>query len=315
MTMTATCRLASKSETQPRRAGFRHNPYAFELLDEKDRNNAVVSFVELYNGLLSDSEATLQRKVQAVRAASKASSISPSPVPPSLETAEDLEATKSAATVESGNDDGVSETSSDLGSGDRSNPAKEASVGFSVTGSHHCAAPAAAAAPSVIRYASVNFRFGSAWFVAPFRTFTGDMVVVQYPGNNNSLHMGLVSDITTAKPITFYTETNMDSNYLSPEELLTAPRLLRHARDFDKETKLDLRSHDLRSLANARKLAEELGAPIRFLDAEWLLDLSAVTFLVKVYGSTDIADQLVDELAMQEGAEVVFTYPVSASMY
>lgn len=315
MTMTATSspaprRLSAASETLARRAGFRHNPYAFELLNAKDRNTAVVSFVELYNGLLGDGE----RKVQAMRAASKGSSLCPSPVPQCLE-AEELDAAKSATTAEICTEDGVSETSSDVGSGERSHPVRdEAAAGFSVTGSHHNAA-APAATPAVIRYASVNFRFGSAWFVAPFRTFTGDMVVVQYPGNNNSLHMGLVSNITTAKPITFYTESNMDSNYLSPEELLTAPRLLRHARDFDKETKLDLRSHDLRSLTNARKLAEELGAAVQFLDAEWLLDLSAVTFLVKVYGSSEMADQLVDELALQEGAEVVFTYPVSSSMY
>lgn len=329
------------------RKAYRHNPYAYSLLNERDRHSAATSFVELYKGILADGQGQVQRKVHGVAStaspatvtlssssssAGKYDSACPSPAP---EEAEALAHAKCAG--DSGNDDGVSETSSDAGSGERSHGAtltrtttttttaskekEEALVGFSVTGSHHlplsvaASSAASVAAPSVIRYASVNFRFGSAWFVAPFRTFVGDMVVVQYPGNNNSLHMGLVSSITTAKPITFYTEDNMDSNYLSAEELETVPRLLRHARDFDKETKLDLRSHDLRSLANARALAEELGAAIQFLDAEWLLDLSAVTFLVKVYGSAELADQLVDELAMQEGAEVVFTYPVSSSMY
>jgi hypothetical protein len=319
MVSPAPARLSPEDRALPTKA-YRHNPYACALLNEKDRNCAAVSFVELYS-LLADGQGQGQKVHATVTGGSTHTSPIPSPVPQSLDVAE-----KTAA-ADSGNDEGVSETSSDTGSSDRSNAVaaatarKKASVGFSVTGSHHLpstATPSLAvslAAPSVIRYASVNFRFGSAWFVAPFRTFVGDMVVVQYPGNNNSLHMGLVSSITTAKPITFYTEDNMDSNYLSPEELLTVPRLLRHARDFDKETKLDLRSHDLRSLANARKLAEEMGAPIQFLDAEWLLDLTAVTFLVKVYGSAELADQLVDELAIQEGAEVVFTYPVSSSMY
>ncbi|EPY38081.1 hypothetical protein AGDE_05851 [Angomonas deanei] len=162
--------------------------------------------------------------------------------------------------------------------------------------------------PATIRYASVNFRFGSAWFIAPFRTHVGDMVVVEYPGTA-SLHMGLVAAITTEKPETFYTEENMHPNYLSEEEILTLPRLLRHARDFDKQTKLDLRQSDLRSLENAQTLAAELQAPITFLDAEWLLDFSAITFLVDVYGDVEAVDQLADELAVQEGAEVVFTFP------
>ncbi|KPA81573.1 hypothetical protein ABB37_03912 [Leptomonas pyrrhocoris] len=313
---------------------YRHNPYAFKLLNEKDRNSAVMSFLALYNNLNTDGQLQMLKKVQDTMEprssnCSTYSSACPSPAPQLLD-AEDVEAGAKSAAADSGNDDGVSETSSDYGSGDHSNgvavataaaAAKEGLVDFAVTGSHLLpfdALPGSAAsvvAPTVIRYASVNFRFGSAWFVAPFRTFAGDMVVVQYPGNNNSVHMGLVSGITTAKPITFYTEDNMDSNYLSPEELQTAPRLLRHARDFDKEAKLDLRNHDLRSLVNARRLAEEMGAPIQFLDAEWLLDLSAVTFLVNVFAKDELADQLVDELAFQEGAEVVFTYPVSASMY
>lgn len=318
------------------KGSYRHNPYAYTLLHEEDRDSAAVSFVELYNGPSAEGQAQVQKRVSAaISSGSKYGSTCPSPAPqppkPSIagdEAEEEGEFARaaamnaslavsksSAATADSGNDDGVSETSSEAGSGERSAVAKEGFVDFCVTGSHHLQPCCAVPQTSVIRYASVNFRFGSAWFVAPFRTFPGDMVVVQYPGNNNSLHMGLVSSITTSKPITFYTEDNMDSNYLSPEELQTVPRLLRHARDFDKETKLDLRSHDLRSLANARKLAEEMGAPIQFLDAEWLLDLSAVTFLVKVYGNAELADQLVDELAMEEGAEVVFTYPVSSSMY
>lgn len=167
---------------------------------------------------------------------------------------------------------------------------------------------------TVFRYASVDFRFGSAWFLAPFRTFVGDMVVVEYAGNNHRLHMGLVSCITTMKPHTFYSDDNHDPNYLTDEELSVLPRLLRHARDHDRETKLELRRHDLRALANARSLAAEMHAPVTFLDAEWLLDLSAITFLVHVYGDVAAADCLADELAAQEGAEVVFTYPTANMM-
>ncbi|KPI85608.1 hypothetical protein ABL78_5346 [Leptomonas seymouri] len=312
---------------------YHHNPYAYRLLSEEDCNSAAMSFAEIYNNLAIEGELQGLKDVHAAMVADVDSSpICPPPMTQWLEV-DNVEAGAKNPSADSGNDDGVSETSSDFGSAEHScavasaaaaaaaSALKKGPACFSVTGSHHLllsAVPSSAApvvAPSVIRYASVNFRFGSAWFVAPFRTFVGDMVVVQYPGNNNSLHMGLVSSITTAKPITFYTEENMDSNYLSPEELQTAPRLLRHARDFDKEAKLDLRSHDLRSLANASKLAEEIGAQIQFLDAEWLLDLSAVTFLVKAFGGAELADQLVDELAIQEGAEVVFTYPVSSSMY
>lgn len=163
--------------------------------------------------------------------------------------------------------------------------------------------------PAVVRYASVNFRFGSAWFIAPFKTSVGDFVVVEYPANN-SLHMGLVSAITTAKPATFYSAGNADPDTLTEDEIAVLPRLMRHARDFDKETKLDLRSHDLRSMQSAQQLASEMGAPIQFIDAEWLLDLSAITFLVNVYGDqVELVDKLADELATVEGAEVVFTYP------
>ncbi|CBZ26357.1 conserved hypothetical protein [Leishmania mexicana MHOM/GT/2001/U1103] len=305
---------------------YRHNPYAFTLLQEKDRERATESFGYIYSILTDEGRTSpappqqrrkARRGVAGNKGGSKYDSSCRDPEMQQL----DSSFAKSGGAADSSNDDGVSETSSDSGSHYGKEVLGSNLPGFSVTSSqsHPGASSATAAAtaipaavPSVIRYASVNFRFGSAWFVAPFRTFTGDMVVVQYPGNN-SLHMGLVSAITTAKPITFYTEDNMDPNYLSPEELQTVPRLLRHARDFDKETKLDLRRHDLSSLANARKLGADIGAPVQFLDAEWLLDLSAVTFLVKVFGSTALADKLVDELAMQEGAEVVFTYPVSST--
>lgn len=331
--MTSTVSSISKPlpRSAQKRAGasYRHNPYAVALLLDKDSERATDSFSYIYSVLSKEEslDSLPTHKSFAMMTAGSASRYSSACPTPQLQP---LDGAKAAAAggADSSNDDGVSETSSDFGSHTVKDALASASAGFSVTGSHlpRASAPAAAvtaaaaaapsaAAPSVIRYASVNFRFGSAWFVAPFRTFVGDMVVVQYPGNN-SLHMGLVSAITTAKPITFYTEDNMDSNYLSPEELQSAPRLLRHARDFDKETKLDLRNHDLNALANARKLAAELGVPVQFLDAEWLLDLSAVTFLVKVFGNTNLVDKLVDELAMQEGAEVVFTYPVSsAAMY
>ncbi|CAJ1012997.1 hypothetical protein Q4I28_008310 [Leishmania naiffi] len=307
-------------------SSYRHNPYAFTLLQEKDRERAAESFGYIYSILAEEGRSSpiLQQrgKKTSKGTAEKNSGVKQCFGCPSWQMQQlDALYVKSGAAADSSNDDGVSETSSDTGSHYTKEMFTTTCSGFSVTGTHlhpvasSSAAAVPAAAPSVIRYASVNFRFGSAWFVAPFRTFTGDMVVVQYPGNN-SLHIGLVSAITTAKPITFYTEDNMDPNYLSPEELQTVPRLLRHARDFDKETKLELRKHDLSALANARKVAAELGAPVQFLDAEWLLDLRAVTFLVKVFGNPELADKLVDELAMQEGAEVVFTYPVSsATMY
>ncbi|RNF03048.1 hypothetical protein TraAM80_06054 [Trypanosoma rangeli] len=158
-----------------------------------------------------------------------------------------------------------------------------------------------------VRYASVNFRFGSAWFVAPFRTSVGEMVVVEYP-HNKSLHMGLVSCISTRTPPTFAAMTAADGT-ISEADLRLCPTLVRHARDFDRRTKLELRSHDLASLKNAQTLALEMEAPVTFLDAEWLLDLTAVTFLVNVWGNMSLVDRLADELAVFEGSEVVFTYP------
>lgn len=159
----------------------------------------------------------------------------------------------------------------------------------------------------LIRFASVNFRFGSAWFVAPFRTAIGEMVVVEYP-HNNSLHVGLVSCISTQIPHTFASMVSFDGT-ISEENLQLCPRILRHARDFDKQTKLELRAHDLASLNSARELALEMQAPVTLLDAEWLLDLTAVTFLVNVWGDMTQVDRLADELAALEGSEVVFTYP------
>ncbi|KAG5465821.1 hypothetical protein CUR178_00535 [Leishmania enriettii] len=318
-TMSASTPCLSQGLQTRSACSYSHNPYALTLLHEKDRERGAESFSYIYSVLSEEGRISpipkqrerADKRTTVQKNGSKYCNSCPSSQVQQL----DASLTKSGAATESSNDDGVSETSSETGS----HPAKDMVAmmpsGFCVTGSHLRTAittAVPAAIPSVIRYASVNFRFGSAWFVAPFRTFTGDMVVVQY-SVNNSLHMGLVSAITTAKPITFYTEDNMDPNYLSAEELQSVPRLLRHARDFDKETKLDLRNHDLNSLENARKLAAEMGAPVQFLDAEWLLDLSAVTFLVKVFGNTSLVDKLVDELAMQEGAEVVFTYPVSST--
>ncbi|KAH9598154.1 hypothetical protein LSM04_005066 [Trypanosoma melophagium] len=188
--------------------------------------------------------------------------------------------------------------------------------------------PSASSRAVVVRYASVNFRFGSAWFVAPFRTAVGEMVVVEYP-HNGSVHLGLVSCITTAVPPTLAplispplasnaghvsrnSHTSGDGNaamWEVEERHEHCPRLLRHARDFDRQTKLELRSHDLASLKSAQELAIEMQAPVTFLDAEWLLDLTAVTFLVNVWGDMTLVDKLADELAALEGAEVVFTYP------
>nr|CCC95671.1 unnamed protein product [Trypanosoma congolense IL3000] len=167
-----------------------------------------------------------------------------------------------------------------------------------------------AAAASVVRYASVDFRFGSAWFVAPFRTSIGEIVVVEYP-HNCSLHVGLVSCITTAIPPTFTTlrAAEQAGVMFTAEDLRQYPRLLRHARVFDRQAKLELRSHDITSLRCAQELAEEMGAPVTFIDAEWLLDLTAVTFLVQVWGDMQLVDRLADELAAREGAEVVFTFP------
>ncbi|RNE99467.1 uncharacterized protein Tco025E_09004 [Trypanosoma conorhini] len=163
---------------------------------------------------------------------------------------------------------------------------------------------------TAVRYASVNFRFGSAWFVAPFRTAVGEMVVVEYP-HNKSLHMGLVSCISTRVPPTFAAMVTADGT-ISEGDLQQCPTLLRHARDFDRQTKLELRSHDLASLKNAQALALELETPVTFLDAEWLLDLTAVTFLVNVWGDMPLVDRLAEELAVFEGAEVVFTYPAAS---
>lgn len=163
--------------------------------------------------------------------------------------------------------------------------------------------------PPLLRFASVNFRFGSAWFLAPFRTAIGEMVVVEYP-HNNSLHIGLVSCISTHIPHTFAALISPNKN-ITEENIRLFPRLLRHARDFDRQTKMELRSQDLISLRSAQELALEMQAPVTFLDAEWLLDLTAVTFFVNVWGDMSLVDRLADELAALEGAEVVFTYPAT----
>lgn len=158
-------------------------------------------------------------------------------------------------------------------------------------------------------YASVNFRFGSAWFIAPFRCDVGEIVVVEYP-LNQTFHMGIISGITTTKPSTFYSDTNKDPDLLTENEIEVLPRLLRRALPSDKEAKLALRENDLWSLENAQALATEKGVPVIFQDAEWLLDGSALTLLVYVYGD-DVSqvNELADELASREAAEIVFTYP------
>lgn len=157
-------------------------------------------------------------------------------------------------------------------------------------------------------YASVNFRFGCAWFLAPFRCQPGDIVVVEYPATQ-SLHMGIVNGVTTEKPATFYSEGNLSPDYYYQEELETLPRLLRHARSYDKQSKLTLRERDIVSLERAQRLASEMGAPVQFIDAEWLLDSSALTFLVYVYGDEEVVNTVADKIAALENTEVVFTYP------
>lgn len=323
---------------------MRHNPYGYPLISREQSELAEKSFLSVYgngSGLGSSEDftesspgpmATFGSLEGSTAFGAETASCSPrSPAPK-----ESLEL--------SGNDDGVSEVSSEdllsgaMGSTDpvvqqrllarlqqrRQSLPSDASgsqVPFTPLDTPQpTAAPAllqlsrSMAPPTVFRYASVNFRFGSAWFLAPFRTNIGAMVVVEYPGNNQSQHMGLVSYITTVKPDTFYSEDNLDPNYLTEEEIATLPRLLRHAREFDKETKLDLRQHDLHSLKNAQLLAAEMGAPVEFRDAEWLLDLSAVTFLVHVFRDDELVDRLADALAAQEGAEVVFTYPATNAL-
>lgn len=238
----------------------------------------------------------------------------------------------SFATQLSGDEGGVSEvSSSDRNSGSLQRGSSQcATISPSPIPSHHnsSAYPAAYSSPMTSggqlvasgaalqplssavphHYASVNFRFGSAWFIAPFRCQAGDIVVVEYPAAQ-SLHMGIVSGVTTVKPPTFYSEQNMTPDYLSEEELAILPRLLRHARHYDKQAKLALREQDMRSLEHAQFLAAEMNAPVTFMDAEWLLDGSAITFLVYVYGDVALVNELADELATREGAEVVFTYP------
>lgn len=157
-------------------------------------------------------------------------------------------------------------------------------------------------------YACVNFRFGSAWFIAPFRCQSGDIVVVEYPATQ-SLHMGIVTIVNTVKPPTFYSEENLDPDLLTEEEVAVLPRLLRHARPYDKQAKLALRSEDLRVLEEAQYLAVEGNVPIQFLDAEWLFDKNTITFLVYVFGEGELVNELADEIAAREGVEVVFTYP------
>ncbi|CCW69919.1 unnamed protein product [Phytomonas sp. Hart1] len=138
------------------------------------------------------------------------------------------------------------------------------------------------------------------------------MVVAEYPLNKN-MHMGIVSAITTVRPATFYTEGNDDPNYLTDEEMGTLPRLIRHARDHDKDTKLEMRRYDLNSLENACRLAEEMQAPVTFLDAEWLMGMNVITFLVHVYGDVTKVDDVATELARLELAEVVFTFPAGST--
>ncbi|KAG8341498.1 hypothetical protein TRVL_07675 [Trypanosoma vivax] len=269
------------------RRGFHYDPYSAPLLnaDEEDRKkNAASNFFKA----AAYAEESAQQELLFSKSADGAASVD-------MMTCTEFEG-------------GLSENSTD-----ECNPtstASTATAGNRVAGASTTTSSSTATSPSVIRYASVDFRFGSAWFIAPFRTSVGEIVVVQYP-HNGSLHVGLVSCITTVTPPTFTALHAAASAGVTPtkEELLQYPRLLRHARDYDRQTKLEMRSYDLASLRCAQELAEEMHAPVTFIDAEWLLDLTAVTFFVQVWGDMQLVDRLADELAAREGAEVVFTFP------
>lgn len=157
-----------------------------------------------------------------------------------------------------------------------------------------------------VGYAAVDFRFGSAWFLLPMDVAVGSIVVVHYPVKN-TLHMGLVSAVTTVKPPTFYTSTNKHPVHLSKDEIRALPRVVRVADDQDMELKIALRSHDNRSLQTARLLAAELEAPIEFLDAEWMVNLTVLTLSVRVHEEYKYIDYLAALLASKENAEVIFT--------
>lgn len=288
---------------------YRHNPYGYSPLKGNYANLAEASLVYANPVAIPSVEAPTPKLAAAATDTPAMSSAGFAlPIPASVQRAK--EAAAAAAAIElsaATTDDALSEASSEV-------PSKQLSNGTAEPSSVPAILLSARTPAAAIRYASVNFRFGSAWFIAPFRTTTGDMVVVEYPGNS-SLHMGIISEVTTRKPTTFFTEDNTEPNYLSLEEMKSLPHLLRHARDFDKHTKMELRQHDLRSLQNAQLLAANMKAPVNFLDAEWLLDLSAVTFLVNVYGDVELVDRLADELAAQEAAEVVFTYPSAGNTF
>ncbi|KEG08263.1 hypothetical protein DQ04_07591000 [Trypanosoma grayi] len=274
------------------RRSFHHDPYATRLLagrsERSNRNSTSLSSTNSGSGSGSCSRAALD----FFNAVSYMDDSQSTPPPKIFERADSHD--HMTATEGEG---GMSDNGTDDASRTLSAYPQAAAV----------AAVVPPSAPPAVRYASVDFRFGSAWFVAPFRTAVGEMVVVEYP-HNGSLHVGLVSCISTRVPPTFAALLASDGGARAGE-LEQCPRLLRHARDFDKATKLELRTHDLASLKAASELAAEMQAPVTFLDAEWLLDLTAVTFLVNVWGDMTLVDRLADELATREGAEVVFTYP------
>lgn len=77
---------------------------------------------------------------------------------------------------------------------------------------------------SNVKYALVQFKFTSAYFVAPFRVAVGDMVVA------NDSHVGMVKDITTEFPFA----STLGCHDASP------PKLVRHARAADRSRQQEL---------------------------------------------------------------------------
>ena len=163
-------------------------------------------------------------------------------------------------------------------------------VFFEKKGSSHEASP-----PKATRYATVNFKFGTIDYVAPFRVAEGDEVVVE--GVDGTSAFGIVSHITTTKPTS-----------ASPLN-----KILRHARGEDRQAQLQCTTTESSTIEVCQCLFESMGVSAFVLDLEWQLDMSALTVYFSFDGSKEEMDAMHSALVDQFGCNV-WLLPTSSPM-
>lgn len=143
-----------------------------------------------------------------------------------------------------------------------------------------------ASPPKETRYATVNFKFGTIDYVAPFRVTEGDEVVVE--GVDGTSAFGIVSHITTLKPTS--------ANPLN--------KILRHARGEDRQAQIQCTTTESSTIEICQCLFESMDVNAFVLDLEWQLDMSALTVYFSFDGSKEEMDAMHGALVEQFGCNV-----------